>query len=246
LLRGEQATPFLAGGQRRAVCELCTVRATHEGWIRESGADDLEMRHPRHERRPFMERLRANRRERAREAQHDDVDGVEPVTPLPEPALPPPMTAAADHGSAHAEEAHMADAEIVEADVVDDEGTAPELAVAEQNGAGTPVEETEDVHARVARMSDEELARSYANAVRAAAHFEDGDEQGEYLHALVQAALDEALTRSAFTEDETEPARGLRGRARARRRRRRAVALSELREACRQVREQQIAAVSPS
>jgi hypothetical protein len=41
LLRGERAEPFLAGGQRRLVCELCTVRATHEGWIRESGADQL-------------------------------------------------------------------------------------------------------------------------------------------------------------------------------------------------------------
>jgi hypothetical protein len=41
LLRGERAEPFLAGGQRRLVCELCTVRAAHEGWIRESGADEL-------------------------------------------------------------------------------------------------------------------------------------------------------------------------------------------------------------
>jgi hypothetical protein len=41
LLRGERAEPFLAGGQRRLVCELCTVRAAHEGWIRESGADQL-------------------------------------------------------------------------------------------------------------------------------------------------------------------------------------------------------------
>src|SRR3954471_294478 len=89
LLRGEHAEHFLAGGERRMVCDLCTARAQHEGWIRESGADDLEMRHPRHERRPFMERLRANRRERSREAQHDDVEVSEPVTPLPEPAPPP-------------------------------------------------------------------------------------------------------------------------------------------------------------
>jgi hypothetical protein len=89
LLRGEHAEHFLAGGERRMVCDLCTARAQHEGWIRESGADDLEMRHPRHERRPFMERLRANRRERAREAGHDEVEVSEPVTPLPEPALPP-------------------------------------------------------------------------------------------------------------------------------------------------------------
>ena len=35
LLRGEHADVFLAGGSRRMVCELCTARATHEGWIRE-------------------------------------------------------------------------------------------------------------------------------------------------------------------------------------------------------------------
>ena len=66
LLRGEHAEHFLAGGERRMVCDLCTARAQHEGWIRESGADDLEMRHPRHEGRSFIDRLRSGRRERPR------------------------------------------------------------------------------------------------------------------------------------------------------------------------------------
>ena len=35
LLRGEHADVFLTGGARRMVCELCTARATHDGWIRE-------------------------------------------------------------------------------------------------------------------------------------------------------------------------------------------------------------------
>lgn len=83
LLRGEHAEHFLAGGERRTVCDLCTARAQHEGWIRESGADDLALRQPRHERRPLIERLRASRR--AREAQHDEGEAIEPVTPLPEP-----------------------------------------------------------------------------------------------------------------------------------------------------------------
>jgi hypothetical protein len=39
LLRGEHADPFIAGGSRRMVCELCTARAANEGWIRE-GADN--------------------------------------------------------------------------------------------------------------------------------------------------------------------------------------------------------------
>jgi hypothetical protein len=38
LLRGERADVFLHAGERRQVCELCTPRAVHEGWIRE-GAD---------------------------------------------------------------------------------------------------------------------------------------------------------------------------------------------------------------
>src|SRR3954467_7885745 len=68
LLRGEHAEGYLAAGQRRQVCELCTARAQHEGWIRESGGDDLALRHPRGDGRgrSFIERFRA-RRERARE-----------------------------------------------------------------------------------------------------------------------------------------------------------------------------------
>jgi hypothetical protein len=44
LLRGERADVFLHGGQRRSVCELCTQRAAHEGWIREGLSDDLPVR----------------------------------------------------------------------------------------------------------------------------------------------------------------------------------------------------------
>jgi hypothetical protein len=44
LLRGENAEVFLHGGQRRVVCELCTQRAAHEGWIREGLGDDLPVR----------------------------------------------------------------------------------------------------------------------------------------------------------------------------------------------------------
>jgi hypothetical protein len=67
LLRGEFAENYLVGGERRQVCELCTARAQHEGWIRESGGDDLALRHRSHDGRgSFFERLRS-RRERARE-----------------------------------------------------------------------------------------------------------------------------------------------------------------------------------
>ena len=72
LLRGEHAETFLAGGSRREVCDLCTARAQHEGWIRESGGDELALRHTRHDGRgrSLRERLRA-RRERAREVQEE-------------------------------------------------------------------------------------------------------------------------------------------------------------------------------
>jgi hypothetical protein len=68
LLRGERAEPYLAGGERRQVCELCTVRAQQEGWIREAGGDELTLRTSRQEGRgrSFFDRVRA-RRERARE-----------------------------------------------------------------------------------------------------------------------------------------------------------------------------------
>lgn len=38
LLRGEQAETYLAGGSRRQVCDLCSARAAHEGWVREGVA----------------------------------------------------------------------------------------------------------------------------------------------------------------------------------------------------------------
>ena len=43
LLRGEHSETFIAGGSRRIVCELCTARAAHEGWLRE-GLDDIGVR----------------------------------------------------------------------------------------------------------------------------------------------------------------------------------------------------------
>jgi hypothetical protein len=59
LLRGEQTNAFLAGGQRRMVCELCTTRATHEGWRRESGEPAMTLRPERsRQRRSLLDRLR--------------------------------------------------------------------------------------------------------------------------------------------------------------------------------------------
>src|SRR3954470_1957179 len=75
LLRGEKADVFLHGGTRKMVCELCTARAMHEGWIRE-GLDDVT-RSSQRERggaRSILGRLRAGR-----EPQYDVADDGEPV-----------------------------------------------------------------------------------------------------------------------------------------------------------------------
>lgn len=86
LLRGEHPEHYLAGGERRTVCDLCITRAQHEGWIRESGADDLELRHPRSEGRGLIDRFRAGRRDRAAARQELDVDaGYDEPVPAPPP-----------------------------------------------------------------------------------------------------------------------------------------------------------------
>lgn len=62
LLRGENSDVFLHGGTRRTVCELCTGRAVHEGWIRE-GIDSALGRSPREggAARGLLTRLRTRR-----------------------------------------------------------------------------------------------------------------------------------------------------------------------------------------
>jgi hypothetical protein len=75
ILKGERAESYLApGGQRRQVCDLCSLRAQNEGWIRESAAGDVPTRMPRSEpRRGVLSRLRKRMSE-----------------PPPAPAPPPP------------------------------------------------------------------------------------------------------------------------------------------------------------
>jgi hypothetical protein len=92
LLRGERAESYLAGGERRQVCELCTVRAQHEGWIREDGGEELTLRASRTERgRGFFEKLR-NRRERAREvAEEAAAEEAAPEAREPQHEPPPDL-----------------------------------------------------------------------------------------------------------------------------------------------------------
>ncbi len=62
LLQGERPEAYLVGGSRRMVCELCTVRANHQGWIREDAG--LQLGHGgagRDDRRSRVPRLRPRR-----------------------------------------------------------------------------------------------------------------------------------------------------------------------------------------
>jgi len=110
LLRGERAEPFLAGGARRQVCELCTTRAQAEGWIREGAGDHLALAAARHEGRgrSVWDRLRGRRARPVEEgweapaplrAAPDDPERVvaraagdleELAAPVPEAAPAPP------------------------------------------------------------------------------------------------------------------------------------------------------------
>ena len=42
LLRGERAEIYVGGGDRHSVCELCTSRAVHAGWVREGTIPDYD------------------------------------------------------------------------------------------------------------------------------------------------------------------------------------------------------------
>jgi hypothetical protein len=75
LLRGENADLFLHGGSRRTVCELCTARAMHEGWIREGIDGGLGPSGDRSGPRSLLGRLRSRRIER-----QDELPAAEPVS----------------------------------------------------------------------------------------------------------------------------------------------------------------------
>jgi hypothetical protein len=96
LLRGEQPAIFLAGGSRRNVCELCTPRAAHEGWIREGVAvEELGVRQRGRERGgSLFSRFRNRRDGHPRPRAEEPVDEPEAYEPEPleevAPAPPPP------------------------------------------------------------------------------------------------------------------------------------------------------------
>src|ERR1700722_8028383 len=93
LLRGETRAVFLAGGQRRTVCELCVPRAAAEGWLREADNHASSVRPTRARRAgSLLGRLRqlrepgpgSSRRERSTTA---GLDGHDTGVELPEEKL---------------------------------------------------------------------------------------------------------------------------------------------------------------
>jgi hypothetical protein len=98
LLRGEQAVMFLSGGSRRSVCELCTDRALHEGWVREGATPSWDSSSSSGERRrSLFGRLRSRRDGRmSARPEGDYEDGIEPPpvapgrVPAPRPEPPAP------------------------------------------------------------------------------------------------------------------------------------------------------------
>jgi hypothetical protein len=98
LLRGERAEIYLSGGTRRSVCELCTSRALHGGWVREGEAPEYDEASSRPDRRrSLFGRLRGRRDPReARlpepEPTFEDLDSPEPVL-HEEPVAPAPPVA---------------------------------------------------------------------------------------------------------------------------------------------------------
>jgi hypothetical protein len=98
LLRGERAHPYLERGQQRSVCELCTVRAQEEGWLREGtvpaygGAETLSDR-----RRSLLSRLRRRRPP----PPADEATLAAPVDVGASPPPPPERPRARAHESRH-------------------------------------------------------------------------------------------------------------------------------------------------
>jgi hypothetical protein len=91
LLRGEQAEPFIAGGTRRLVCNLCTARAANEGWIREGLADTLSTpRHGRERRGSLLRRLRERAARPDLQPLGDDLRPIEEAEAELETYVPPP------------------------------------------------------------------------------------------------------------------------------------------------------------
>ena len=92
LLRGERAQVYVGGGARRSVCELCTSRALHGGWIREGTLPEFDESTARPDRRrSLFGRLRPRREPLSRQNEWDEAPpefADDDVSPAPAPPAP--------------------------------------------------------------------------------------------------------------------------------------------------------------
>lgn len=85
LLRGERAEFYLNDGNRRSVCELCTMRALEEGWVREGTLAAFDSRDTRTDRRrSFLGRFLRRREDRSNRESVVEDDGQPPGEPVGE------------------------------------------------------------------------------------------------------------------------------------------------------------------
>jgi hypothetical protein len=161
------------------------------------------------------------------EEEEEPVEAAVEEEPLEEAAVEEEPVEEDEPAEATAEEAPV---EEVIAEPVVEEPTveAPTTAAV----AATP---THDPGSRFERMTDEELARAHANAVKAAERDPYG-EQAESMRRLAEGALEEALRRPTFAIAHPVKVSARRRSPLGRRKRAREEALAELREACQRAR----------
>jgi hypothetical protein len=114
LLRGERAETYVGGGDRHSVCELCTSRAVHTGWVREGTIPDYDAGARVDRRRSLLSRLRSRRDlpERVEDdygPSFDDGSQGPAASPMPPPvrAEPPPRPARARSSAPRREPRHV-------------------------------------------------------------------------------------------------------------------------------------------
>jgi hypothetical protein len=90
LLRGEKCEVFIGGGERRFVCDLCTARATNEGWVREGAGGDLALPSRGGDRgRSLLGRLRQRREAASSASAETPQNGARHRAPAPSPPREP-------------------------------------------------------------------------------------------------------------------------------------------------------------
>jgi hypothetical protein len=93
LLRGERAEVYLSGGTRRAVCELCTSRALHGGWVREGTVPEYDQSATGIDRRrSLMSRFRGNRRDVVASSDSAPAAAEDPRQQPSAPSRPDPVS----------------------------------------------------------------------------------------------------------------------------------------------------------